>query len=347
LARLLTDLPAGFFIAHHLRRALWLGPLALAAGLLLIGTGGPAWTLIAGRFLLGVGHSFNMLAGITLIIRHARPERQSMSLNAFEMTGMLGVLGGIVVAGLLPPDWSWRQSLLVASSPQLIVLLLLPGLLARLPADFPREGPRRRLIDLFRPPGPAAQGVELATPRQSLDTMALLGLAAGTAIALSWSSIGTFLLPLRADRDFGLEREGVALLTALPQLVDVIVLLPFGVFADRMGRVRVLACAMVVMAIAVSAITFGGVSLAFAGAVLLGLALAGWMLPISLINRVAPPEQIAWRAGLYRLSVDAGVFLGPLVTGFVVGRVGAWPVGLGLSAMLLALGFALFRARHR
>jgi MFS family permease len=177
--------------------------------------------------------------------------------------------------------------------------------------------------------------------------MALLGLAAGTAIALSWSSIGTFLLPLRADRDFGLEREGVALLTALPQLVDVIVLLPFGVFADRMGRVRVLACAMVVMAIAVSAITFGGVSLAFAGAVLLGLALAGWMLPISLINRVAPPEQIAWRAGLYRLSVDAGVFLGPLVTGFVVGRVGAWPVGLGLSAMLLALGFALFRARHR
>lgn len=347
LARLLTDLPAGFFITHRLRRALWLGPLVLAAGLLIMCAGGPAWTLIAGRFLLGVGHSLNMLAGITLIIRHVRLERQSLSLNAFEMTGMLGVLGGIVLAGLLPFDWSWPQLLLVASSPQLLVLLSLPGLLQRLPVDAPHDGPRRRSIDLFRPPVSTAPGIASAPPIVTFDRLALLGLAAGAAIAFSWSSIGTFLLPLRADRDFSLERKGVAMLTALPQLVDVMVLLPFGILADRVGRARMLAFAMLMMAVAVFAITFGGIGVASGGAVLLGLALAGWMLPISLINRAARPEEIAWRAGLYRLSVDTGIFLGPLAAGFVIGWMGAWPLGLMLSAVLLALGISLLKTRQR
>ncbi len=219
--------------------------------------------------------------------------------------------------------------------------------LAHLPVDVPHAAPHRRLMDLFRPPAPPASDIDTVAPTARFDRLALFGMAAGAAIALSWSSIGTFLLPLRADRDFELERQGVAMLTALPQLVDVMVLLPFGVLAERVGRgVRMLACAMVMMAAAVFLITFGGVGVASGGAVLLGLALAAWMLPISLINRSAKPQQIAWRAGLYRLSVDCGVFLGPLATGSIVGRLGAWPVGLILSALLVAIGIAILRARH-
>lgn len=40
-ARMLSDVPVGLFITHHLRRALVLAPLVIIAGVLCLGTGGP------------------------------------------------------------------------------------------------------------------------------------------------------------------------------------------------------------------------------------------------------------------------------------------------------------------
>jgi len=371
LARLLADLPAGLFITHHLRRAVWLGPLALALGIGLLSAGGPPWMMVTGRLLLGLGHSLGMLAGINLIIRHGPAHRQGFVLNAFEMSGMLGVLGGIVLAGALPHDWPWHQSLLVASSPQFVVLGLLPALLQSLPADSGRgqAALNTGTASSISPPATespeshharraatesASETTEMSrTATGAVDAQARSSrtdwrpFAAGAAISFCWAAVGTFVLPLRADRDFDLERQGIAWLTAIPQFVDVLVLLPFGMLADRVLKTRLLGIALMVMAGSVLAIAAGGLPIAVAGAILLGVALASWMLPISLVNRGVSAEKVAWRTGVYRLCVDSGVFLGPLAAGLIVSLVGPWLVGLLCALLLAIVGASLLRRGHR
>lgn len=351
LARLLADLPAGLFINHRLRTALCIAPLALAAGIALLASGGSGWTLVAGRLLLGLGHSLGMLAGITAIIRHGPAHRQGFVLNAFEMSGMLGVLGGIVLAGALPRDWPWSLSLLAASSPQFAALALLPALLSALPADRTATAlPRHQGSPIAGSAGSAGAGGTEASDsapagrgrtKPGNSVSASTGsdwrpFAAGAVIAFCWAAVGTFVLPLRADRDFDLERQGTAWLTAIPQFVDVLVLLPFGMLADRFRKTRLLGLALLMMAGAVLAIAVGNLPIAVAGAILLGVVLASWMLPISLVNRGVSADKVAWRTGVYRLCVDSGVFLGPLAAGLIVSLVGPWLIGL-LCALLLAI----------
>src|SRR5213596_389338 len=57
--------------------------------------------------------------------------------------------------------------------------------------------------------------------------------AIGAIMALSWSSVAQFLIPLRGTREFGLDRGGVSGLLALGQLVDLAALLPLGVIREH------------------------------------------------------------------------------------------------------------------
>src|SRR5512137_2776991 len=134
-ARLASDLPAGLLITHHLRRALVMGALAVTAGVLCLGLGGPYELLVVGRVLSGVGHTLVMLSGITGVVRYARPRAHGFALNAYEMSGMLGILGGMVAAGFLPGHWPWNVTILMASVPQFLGLLLLPALMRAIPVD--------------------------------------------------------------------------------------------------------------------------------------------------------------------------------------------------------------------
>lgn len=354
LARLLADLPAGLYVNHHLRRSLCLASILLGAGLILLATGASAWMLIAGRLLLGAGHSLGMLAGITLIIRHGRPERQGVSLNAYEMSGMLGVLGGIAFAGFLPRDWSWSASLILASSPQALALVILPGLLARLPLDRvtgpPSTAPRDTPAASSRAPSPADEAPHTPTApcpavplSLSYRLQRLLPFAAGAAIAFSWSAVGTFVLPLRADRVFELDRQGIALLSGIAQAVDVLALMPFGMLADRFNKARLLGTALLIMALAMIGLTQGGLPIAVGSSILLGIALAAWMLPIGLVHQDIAPDRIAWRTGVYRLGVDGGVFLGPIAAGLLSEAWGAGAVGFICALMLSTVGLGLLR----
>ena len=62
-------------------------------------------------------------------------------------------------------------------------------------------------------------------------------LGVGMLMALAWSSVSQFLIPLRGTREFGLGRGGVSILMALAQIVDLIVLLPVGRLQVRRAMV--------------------------------------------------------------------------------------------------------------
>lgn len=338
LARVFADIPAGLFITHHLRRAIVLGTASLAIGLLCLASGGPPWLLILGRALFGVGHAFGMLSGITVIVRHAR--RPGFALNALEMSAMLGVLGGMVCAGFLPAEWPWNKTLLVAALPQFLGLLALPALLKAVPLE-PQDGNPKPWFSR----GQALEGQDAR--RSRISRMTLLAFATGAVIALTWAALGQFILPLRAAREFDLPRTGVSMLLAIPQLVDVMLLLPIGALADRRSRARVLGTVLLVLAVGIVAVAYGSLPWVIAGCVLFGVGLAAWMLPVGLINRDSPPSRVAWRTALYRVGVDSGVFLGPVLSGVLAEHGMLWLVGGTCAGLLLLLGIGLLYEDRR
>lgn len=342
LARVVADIPAGLFITHHLRRAVVLAVIALTAGVLCLASGGPLWVLVLGRGLSGIGHALGMLSGLTAIVRYANPKAQVLSLNAFEMSAMLGVLCGMIAAGFLPKTWPWNITMVVASAPVLLGLLLLSSLLRSIPLDSD-SGSGRPLFSRghAEPVGSHEQS------RPPVSRITVLAFAAGCVIAVAWSSVGQFILPIRASREFDLSRNGVALLLAIPQVVDVAFLLPVGAIADRVSRAKVLGVVLLMLAAGVCAVAFGSLPVVIIGCVLFGIGLAAWMLPVSLLNRTGPQRSVAWRTALYRVGVDAGVFLGPVLSGFLAQNSALWIISVVTSLLLVGLSLALFRrAEH-
>src|SRR5262249_60124612 len=110
-----------------------------------------------------------------------------------------------------------------------------------------------------------------------------------------------FLIPLRASREFGLERTGVARLLMVQQLFDIAALIPVGLLADRRGAARVLPLILLVMATANALVGFGSLPLVVVGCALFGLSMAGWMLPLGVLRRDTPAQHITWRRGLHRV----------------------------------------------
>jgi MFS family permease len=243
-------------------------------------------------------------------------------------------------AGFLPADWAWNKTLLVAALPQFLGLLALPALLKAVPLER-QDGNPKPWFSRGHAPEDRDSG------RSRISRMTLLAFATGAVIALTWAALGQFILPLRAAREFELPRTGVSMLLAIPQLVDVMLLLPIGALADRRSRARVLGTVLLVLAVGIVAVAYGSLPWVIAGCVLFGVGLAAWMLPVGLINRDSPPSRVAWRTALYRVGVDSGVFLGPVLSGILAERGLLWLVGSTCAGLLLLLGIGLLYEDRR
>ena len=110
-------------------------------------------------------------------------------------------------------------------------------------------------------------------------------------------------------------------------------------------RARVLAVVLLVLAGGVSAVAFGPLSIVMIGCVFSGIGLAAWMLPVTLLNRDGSARIVAWRTALYRVGMDAGVFLGPVLSGLLAQNAMVWVIGVATSAALVAVSIALLRVR--
>ncbi|HSE93619.1 MAG TPA: MFS transporter [Methylomirabilota bacterium] len=332
-ARMCADLPVGMFITHHLRRALVAAPLLITLGILALGSGGPLPLLIAGRAVMGVAHALNMVAALTAILRYQAAGRLASALSAFEFSAMLGILGGTAALGFVPERVPWNLALMITSAPQILGIAIAPVVLAALPRE---AVPASRPLFARRPHGGGAHAPATAA--------VALAFVAGGVIAIAYSTLEQFVIPLRASREFDMPRAGIARLLMTVQVCDIACLLPAGVLADRHGTSRVLGTMLVVFGVAAALVTFGDFVLLAVGCALFGIGMASWTLPLSLLRRETPPEQVAWRTALYRVGVDGGIFLGPFLSGLLIGRAPGVLPGV-LAVVLAVVGVTLARRR--
>jgi MFS family permease len=337
-ARMLSNVPAGLFMTNHLARALVVAPAFVLAGALLMALGGGFGTLMLGRALMGLGHTLTTLGALTAILRYRAGPRLASSLSAMEFAAMLGVLSGATLLSVLPRSVPWHAAWLLACAPIAAGVILLPMLHRALP---------RRSADAARPffarTERAPEGAAPPAAAVSRGRLALLAVVAGGAVAVSYSTVEQFIVPLRGSRELGLDRAGIARLLMLSQAVDVASLLPLGALADRRGTPRVLGGVFLVFALALALIGFGGLPLMVAGCALFGFSMAGWMLPLGILRAATPPAQVAWRTALYRVSVDGGMFVGPVVAGLLSARHAGVLPGV-MTVVMATLGLALLAA---
>src|SRR5688572_21677235 len=253
-ARMVADVPVGFFITHHAARALVIAPFVLTAGIVCVVMSESFGLLLLGRALMGAGHTLGMLAGLTAILRYRVGAGLASSLNAFEFSAMIGILGGVGVLTMLPPALSWERALMVACAPLLVAFVTAPLAAAALPnADAPVvSSPAGRAAAT-----PITSGPNTSSGGAGWPSMAVLAFAAGGTVALAYSTVEQFVIPLRGSREFGLDRAGIARTLMIAQATDLVALLPVGALADRRGTARVLGTILVVFAAAMALIGFG------------------------------------------------------------------------------------------
>ena len=303
-ARMTTAIPAGWLAGRYLGTTLCVAPVLMLAGTLLLAASSSFFMLVLGRLILGFAFTLGTVSGLIAVLLDDRGPGASVRLNFFEFSAMIGVLGGLGLVGLLPGHWDWTISLLIASAPLLLILGAVPSIRRRFP-DASRAAATR--------PSETSEGARGDRMSVTLWTM----FAAGMVLALAWSAVSQFLLPLRGTREFGLDRGGVSGLLILAQVVDVVALLPVGRFADSLGRAPVLGFVIVVLGLGTAAVGLGSFPWFVAGCACFGFGLAGWMLPVGVIREHTRSEHLAWRMGLYRVGVDAAMFLGPLLSGLL------------------------------
>jgi len=329
-ARMAAAMPTGAFVGRRLGTALAAAPLVLISGLLLLVSGGPFWVLVAGRLLLGVAHTLAMVGGLSAILIDERGRNASVRLNVFEFAGMLGILGGLGTVALIPAAWGWKLSLLIGSAPVVIPLLLTRAMRRA----FPSAPIFERVV------APAERSIAARQRPGSKSVIALM-FGVGIIFALGWSGVSQFVVPIRGARDFGLSRTGISWLLAAAQSLDLLVLLPVGRLADRVGRGLVLGMVAVILGFGAIGVGLGSFVWFAFGCICLGLALAGLMLPLGVIREHTPLARLAWTTGVYRVGVDGASFLGPFICGFLgpageavfLAAIGV--TGLGLGARLL------------
>jgi len=326
-ARMGAAMPVGALVARRLAATLMAAPIVLVLGLVFLVSAGPLPVLLAGRFLLGISHTLTMVGGLTAILVESRRTSASVRLNVFEFAGMLGILGGLGLVAVIPSAWGWKVSLIFASAPALVPLLMIPAL----PRAFPEAPPE--------PVGAAAAGEGMSRRREDTGVIALM-FGAGMVFALAWSSVSGFVIPIRGTREFGLTRTGISWLLGMAQALDLIALIPVGRLADRVGHGLMLGVSSVLLGLGVLGVGLGPFPLFAVGCACLGLGLAGWMLPLGVIRDHTSVGRLAWRTGLYRVWVDSAIFLGPLFAG-TLGPAGESVLLAIIGGAAMALGVRL------
>jgi MFS family permease len=330
-ARMLTDVPAGLLMTHHVRRALVAGPVFVVLGIACVALGGSFGWLLMGRLLMGSGHTLGTLGLLTTILRVRAEHRLASALNASEFSAMLGMLGGVGLVGALPGALPWQAAFVIGCSPIVAAFVSLNVLLTLLPDE---GGGRRPWF--ARSAGAAAAGDSPRTPRGT----SALAFAAGCAVALGYATVEQFVIPVRGSREFGLERSGIARLLMLAQLSDTLALLPVGALADRVGTARVLGVVLLSFGTAVAMVGLGSLPVVIGGCLVFGTSMAGWMLPVGLLRAATPAPQVAWRTALFRVFVDGGMFLGPFASG-LLGPLHPRVLPAALAAALFVVGMTL------
>jgi MFS family permease len=308
LARVFTDIPAGFLSDRFGRKKIMILGLAL---IIISSTGAGladtyAWLIFA-RIVGGVGSALYMTAGVTWVAQISAGEARGRYMAVYQGLLLAGTvfgppIGGYIAArfGLNAPFFTWAA----LGTASLIATISLKD-----PADSSQaKRSEMRIEDVL--------SVFKNHPFMLVNCAVL-------ALYFLRLGVQSTLVPFYADLNLGLPEETIGILLMVAAIATAAITFPAGWLSDRVGRKRPVMACLFLSGIAVLLIPSQGNLAGLMGImVFYGLAtglqgsIAAW--PAD----VAPKDKMGISMGVYRVMMDMGIFLGPITTTYIADYTG-------------------------
>ncbi len=338
LGRLAMDIPAGVLTDR-------IGPTWLfTAGILVSGIAAALAAmsssleqLIFFRMVMGFGSSIMSTVALVLLARIAPPGQRGTVLGFYMSAMLLGQAISPTIGGYLGTAFDWRAAFVFCALTPFI--------------SFP-------LNLLVTSKSDAVQSGEIT---DGGDSIAGGGHSRGNSASLSsvpnWPALatiyfGTFanffdrhgmrssLLPLYGGMILGLDSSMIGLILTVGAVITIIVNLPSGTLADRVGKKTLLVPGLLTLIAGNLSLLIGGGIEFFVGAtVLTSMGVLSNSMQTALVADLVPKPLVGKGMGIYRFTADLGVVVGPLVTGMIVDRYG-FLAALVAGACVVLLGIA-------
>lgn len=307
LARLVTDLPAGFLLDRLGHRRLSIAALALLVLSSLLGlNAGSVEMLIAARVGAGIAVaivSTVILAGLSAT---ATVTNRGKVMSLFHVANNVGIAAYPLIGGLVGAALGWRATFGVTIGLVIVAALVLVPVLLRI---HPRTA--------------AAPHTTAPDPRVLRGRTRAIAIGATNigvvANMINRHGFRNTILPLYAATSLGLGGISIATAIALMSITGLMVATPGGMLGDRIGRRRVITAGLAAIAVGDLVFLFTHDLFTFlAAAAVIGFGDFFSSSQTALLSEIVPPEQRTQVLGGYRFSADLGAFVGPVVLATVM-----------------------------
>lgn len=295
----------------------------------------PSWHwVVAANLLLGISQGLTWSTAVIMKIDLSGPSNRGLAMGLNEFAGYFAVALTAWATGFIAGRYGLRPEPFYLGVAFAAFGLFLSIVAVRETHGHARHEATQAGLD---EPIPSQREVfrrtTVANPDLSAATQA--GFVNNLNDGLAW---GLFPLVFAAA---GLKLGTIGWLAALYPGVWGISQLVTGALSDRIGRKRLIACGMIVQAIALSIVALCWTLPGFVlGMVLLGLGTA--MVYPTLLAAIGDVAHPSWRAsavGVYRLWRDLGYAAGAVLAGVVADRLGLTAATLTIAILTLLSGF--------
>ncbi|MFD6102736.1 MFS transporter [Nocardia salmonicida] len=326
LGQVLGDIPAGQVVTRLGERlSIIVASTAGALGVLACLFAPSVPVLGAGMVVVGLSNAVWGLARMSYLSEVVPFERRARAMSLFGGAMRLGFFVGPFLGALAIIGIGTRGGFLV----QLIAIAIAGWLMARLPDPQGADGTTTGF--------PSPSLLDISRTHQRL----LLTLGAGSLLMGAARSSREAVLPLWADH-LGVSAATASLIFGIGAGLDVICAYPAGHLMDRYGRRFIAVPSLVILAVSYTAVPFTSSALTLCiAAIVMGIGNGiGNGVIMTIGADVAPAATRAEFLAAWRLTHDAGFFLGPLV---ISGLAAATALGVAVLTVgaLAALGAAV------
>jgi len=308
LARLVTDIPAGFLADRFGRkRNMIFGLVLIILSAIAAGTANSYAWLIFARIVGGVGSALYMISATTWVAQVTAGKSRGRYMSLYTGLVFAGTAFGPTIGGYTAAHFGLRAPFFAYA------VLVLAGLIATLPLKE------------------TADSSQATRSKMSMkDVLSILSngpfmLVNSAVLALFFLRAGvrSTLVPLYASLNLGLSEERIGILLTVAAIATAVCTFPSGWLSDKVGRKRPMMACLFLSGIAVLLIpsqeSLAGLMgiMAFYGlATGLQGSIAAW--PAD----VAPEGRLGTSMGVYRVMGDIGMVLGPITASYVADYTG-------------------------
>jgi DHA1 family multidrug resistance protein-like MFS transporter len=308
LARMVTDVPAGFLADRFSRKRI------MVAGLVLIflssifsGMASNYLWLILGRVIQGIGSALYVTASTTWVAQVSTGEYRGRFMSLYSGIIFAATSFGPAIGGYSAVHFGLSAPFFVYGGFAIL------GLLATIPLkemmDYDHK--TRSIVSIKDIPGVFMDGSFLLV---SLSVLALFFLRSG---------VRSTLIPLYASLNLSLSEDQIGILLTVAAIVTSLLAYPSGWLSDRIGRrwpimscLFLSALSVVLIPLQTNLIGLVPIMVLYGFATGLQSSIAAW--PAD----VAPAGKLGTAMGIYRVIGDIGMFLGPITVSYVTDYTG-------------------------